>query len=179
MSGAGSLAVYRAEHRVPGELGGDDAEADAVEGGVLDLAGRDGVEDVAVDERVEGLDRACQRSVHLPAELLEHAPVEGLVRRDDGEGRVAGKRVDGPPGRDSLLDALDERPPRAGRCVEVAADDLSLAVDDGADGVHDREDGDARRPEPPERAALAAGLALAELERLADRRRATRSAGAE
>ena len=69
---------------------------------------------------------------------------------------------------------------RRGRSsVEVAEHDGPVAVDDRADGVHDREDGDSRLADLPERAALAGRLALVRPNVLPDRRRAARAPAAE
>src|SRR5262245_48101637 len=117
--------------------------------------------------------------MHLAPERAEQPRVEPLVRRDDRERRVPGRRVDRDAGREALLYARDEQAAHAGRRVEVPAHDRAVAVDDRADGVHDREDRDARVADPAERGALAGGLALLERERLADGSRPARAAGTE
>src|SRR5262245_53242867 len=78
------LVRHGGEHRVPGELRGDDAEPDALRRRALHLVRRDGVEDVAVDEGVERLDRPRHRGVNLPTECAKHPGVELLVRDEDG-----------------------------------------------------------------------------------------------
>src|SRR6266511_5570145 len=148
------------EHRVPRKLGRDHTEREAVERFVVDLVRRRREQDVAVGERVERMDGASHRGMDLSAELTQQPAIHPLVRGDDRERRA----LTGEP----RLDSLDERATRAGRRVEVTADDVSVAVDDGADGVHDREDGDARVAEAAKRAALTAGLSVLEPEGLAD-----------
>src|SRR6266511_3014155 len=150
------------EHRVPRELGCDHTEREAVERFGVDLVRRRREQDVAVGERVERMDGASHRGMDLSAELTQQPAIHPLVRGDDRERRA----LTGEP----RLDSLDERATRAGRRVEVTADDVSVAVDDGADGVHDREDGDARVAEAAKRAALTAGLSVLEPEGLADGR---------
>ena len=149
---------HRREDGVPGELRRHHSELDALELLVLDLTRRHCEEHVAVHQRVERLDRARHRRVHLPPEGAEQPRIQRLVRDDDGERRVPRRRHDRHAGREPLLDAGDERVPLSRRRVEVAADDRSVAVDDGADRVHDREDRDPRLSDLTEGAALARGL---------------------
>ena len=61
----------------------------------------------------------------------------------------------------------------------MPANDVPLPVDDRAERVHDREDGDLRRADLAEGAALARELSLLEAEGLADRDRAAGSSASE
>jgi hypothetical protein len=164
------------EDRVPGELGGNDPEPDALQRRELDLVRRHREEHVAVDECVERLDRPRHRGMYLPAERAQQPRVQFLVRDHDGQRCVPGRRVHGDAGCDPLLDARHERTTQAGRRIEVASHDRTVATDDRADRVHDREDRDPRLADPPEGGALPGRLEPVEAERLADGRRSSRAA---
>src|SRR5439155_12536543 len=118
-------------------------------------------------EGVEGLDRPRHRRMHLRAELAQRTRVERLVRHDDGQRRVPGRRL-----RESLLERSGERRPRPRLRLVEPTNDLAAPVDDGSVGVHDREDRDSRAADEPERRPLARRLPALEAERLSDRRRA-------
>ena len=63
----------RGEDGVPGEFGGEEAEGGRAEGGILDLGGRHHEEDIAIVQRVEGLNRTGHCTVHLPPDLSQRA----------------------------------------------------------------------------------------------------------
>src|SRR3712207_7783191 len=69
-----SLALlHAAEHGVPGELGGDDAERGLAKRRVGHLIGRDRVERVAVVQFVEGLDRSEEHTSELSHANISYA----------------------------------------------------------------------------------------------------------
>ena len=78
--------------------------------------------------------------------------------------------VGGPFGRvQAAFDGGQGMMALAGAGIQVAADDLSGAINDGADGVDDGEQGELGRPQLPEGAALAGQLAVGEADPLAHR----------
>lgn len=130
---------------------------------------------------MKGLDGAGHGGVDLAAELTQLVGLERGVGHEQGDGGVAGAGGDGAPvslGQEALQLGGD-RLTAAGDGVQVAPDDAAVATDDGADRVDDGEDGNADVADPPERAALAAGLGAVEGEAVADGDVAPRAAGAE
>jgi hypothetical protein len=112
---------------------------------------------------VERLDRAAHRAVHLDAELPELTSGQLLVRDDKRECRVSRRGL-----WELGLEAFHEVRPCIAFGVVVAANDVALPVDDRAERIHDRKDGDPRRPELAKRAALAREFPLLEPEGLSD-----------
>src|SRR5205823_3424214 len=99
-------------------------------GGAVNVssAGRHREEHVTVLERVERLDRARHRRVHLPAERAELPSVEPEIRHEQRQRRVPGRRPHRPARGQPLLNRGHQRAPRAAPRVEVAEDDIPVAV---------------------------------------------------
>src|SRR5689334_15894559 len=103
---------------------------------------------------MEWLDRASQRRVHLPAELGQVPRRQFLIGYDDGQRRIARPWFVRILLGQLALDMLEVRNALASLRVQVALDDLPLAVHDGADTVHDAEHGKSRWTDLPKGAAL-------------------------